>query len=434
MMITEALSMTDTIQQAAAIQEAGTHQDTDTTLEFFNPFTPGFEESPYEHYRTLRDTHPVQEHPMGFWFVSRHADVSKVVRDARMSVVSRNLAAGPISEQINLLIADAPLKRVSMVVTDPPDHTRLRSLVGKVFTPRSIAAMEPMITGLVDASLDRIADAGTFNLAEAFAYPLPFTVITTMLGMPDSDPKRLLELTEMLVIALEPPGVNPEFNLKMMMAVEEAEVELSGMMREIIEWKRKNPADDVLTALIQAEHNGDLLTNEELVAQVMLLYLAGHHTTVNLIGNGVVALLRNPDQLALLQSNPDLIGNAVEEFLRYESPLQETSRITVAPYQIGDREIPAGALVVACLGSANRDERVFGPDADMLRIDREHARQHVSFSLGAHHCLGSALGRLEARVAIGRLVARFPRLALAGQVRWNGRINVRGAKEIPVTV
>ena len=400
----------------------------------FNPFTPGFDENPYEHYRTVRDTHPVQEHPMGFWFLSRYADVSALLRDARMSVAHRNLAAGPVREQTQQLIANAPLKLVYMVVTDPPDHTRLRSLVGKVFTPRSIAALEPMVTELVDASLDRIADAGSVNLIDALAYPLPFAVITTMLGMPDTDPKRLLELTEMLVVALEPLGINPEFDLAAKTAVEEAELELSGIMREIIAWKRNNPADDLLTALIQAEHNGDLLTNDELVAQVMLLYLAGHHTTVNLIGNGVTALLRHPDQLALLRSNPDLIGNAVEEFLRYDSPLHETSRITLAPYQIGGREIPAGAMVVGCLGSANRDQRVFGPDADVLRLDREQARQHLSFGAGVHHCLGSALGRLESRVAISRLVARFPRLALSGPVRWNGRINVRGAKEVPVSV
>ncbi len=357
----------------------------------FNPFLPGFDENPYEHYRMLRDADPVQEQPMGFWFLSRYADVSTLLRDARMSVADRNLAAGPMREQSQQLIANAPLKLVSMVVTDPPDHTRLRSLVGKVFTPRSIAALEPMVTELVDASLDRIADAGSVNLIDTLAYPLPFAVITTLLGMPDTDPKRLIELTEMLVVALEPQGINPEFDLDAMTAVEEAEVELSGIMQEIIAWKRNNPADDLLTALIQAEQDGDLLSDDKLVAQVILLYLACHHTTVNLIGNGVTALLRHPDQLALLRSNPDLIGNAVEEFLRYDSPLHETSRITLARYPIAGREIPAGAMVVACLGSANRDERVFGQDADVLRLDREQARQHVLFSAVPRYDSGGEL-------------------------------------------
>ncbi len=412
-----------------AIQETETTQETGTTPELFNPFTPGFDENPYEHYRTLRDTHPVQEHPMGFWFVSQHADVSTVLRDARLSVADHNLADGPMREQFEQLIGDAPVKLVTMMDSDPPDHTRLRSLVGKVFTPRSIAALEPMVTKLVDESLDRIADAGSVNLIDALAFPLPFETISAMLGMPETDHKRLLELTETLVVALEPVG-DPE----VIKAIVRAEVELSGMMKEVIAWKRNNPADDLLTALIQAEHHGDLLSNDELVAQVLLLYVAGHHTTVNLIGNGVTALLRHPDQHALLRSNPDLIGNAVEEFLRYDSPIHQTRRITLAPYQIGGREIPAGAMMIACLGAANRDERMFGPDADVLRIDREQARQHVSFGAGAHHCLGSALGRLEGRVAISRLVTRFPGLALSGPVVWNGRINLRGATDIPVSV
>jgi cytochrome P450 len=421
--MTENQTMTETTQEIEAPQETG------TPLELFNPFLPGFEENPYEHYRTLRDTNPVQEHPMGFWFVSRHADVATLLRDARLSVADSNLGAGPMRDQYEKLIANAPVKLVTLLDSDPPDHTRLRSLVGKVFTPRSIAALEPMVTELVDESLDRIADAGSVNLIDALAFPLPFAVISTMLGMPDTDPKRLLELTETLVIALEPVA-----DANVMTAIVDAEVELSGMMREVIAWKRNNPADDLLTALIQADHNGDFLSNDELVAQILLLFIAGHHTTVNLIGNGVTALLRHPDQLALLRSNPDLIGNAVEEFLRYDSPTHQTRRITLTPYQVGGREIPAGAMMIACLGSANRDERMFGPDADVLRLDREQARHHVSFSVGTHHCLGSALARLEGRVAISRLVSRFPKLALSGRVRWNGRINLRGATDIPITV
>jgi cytochrome P450 len=332
-------------------------------------------------------------------------------------------------EQFEQLVVEAPVKLVTLMDSDPPDHTRLRSLVGKVFTPRSIAALEPTTSELVDRLLDRIADAGSVNLIDAFAFPLPFAVISTMLGMPDTDSERLLELTETLVIALDPVA-DPE----VMRSIVRAEIELSDMMREIIAWKRNNPADDLLTALLQAEHNGDLLSNDELVAQILLLYVAGHHTTVNLIGNGVNALLRNPDQLALLRSNPDLIGNAVEEFLRYDSPTHQTRRITLTPYSIGGYEIPAGAMMIACLGSANRDERMFGPDADKLRLDREQARHHVSFSLGTHHCLGSALARLEGRVAISKLVNRFPKLSLSGPVTWNGRINLRGATNIPVSV
>jgi cytochrome P450 len=205
-------------------------------------------------------------------------------------------------------------------------------------------------------------------------------------------------------------------------------------MREIIAWKRNNPADDLLTELIAAEHEGDQLTDDELVAQVLLLYVAGHETTVNLIGNGVVALLRNPDQLALLRARPDLAANAVEELLRYDSPVQQSRRITVAPHTIGDREIPAGMFVIAGLASANRDERHFGPDAHELHIDREDARTQVSFGAGPHHCLGAALARLEGRLAISGLASRFPNLSLAGDVQWNGRLNLRGAAKLPIAI
>lgn len=421
--------MSETTPDTATAPDIEMSPETGMPPGLFNPFLPGFDENPYEHYRELRDTDPVQEHPMGFWFVSRHSDVSAILRDARLSVADHNLAAGPMRDQFEQLMADVPVKLVTMMDSDPPDHTRLRSLVGKVFTPRSIAALEPMVTQHVDHALDRIADAGSVNLIDALAFPLPFAVISEMLGMPETDHKHVLELTEKLVIALEPVG-DPE----VMKSIVHAEIELAGMMREVIAWKRNNPGDDLLTAMIQAEQDGDLLSDDELVAQVLLLYVAGHHTTVNLIGNGVTALLRHPDQHALLRSNPDLIGNAVEEFLRYDSPIHQTRRITLAPYQVGGHVIPAGAMMIACLGAANRDERAFGPDVDVLRLDREQARQHVSFGAGAHHCLGSALGRLEGRIAISRLVSRFPRLALSGPVKWNGRINLRGATEIPVTV
>ncbi len=421
--------MTETTQETGTIQEAEAIQETESTPQLFNPFTPGFDENPYEHYRMLRDTNPVHEHPMGFWFVSRHADVSALLRDNRLSVADRNLAEGPMRDQYQHLIADQEVKLVSMIDSDPPDHTRLRSLVGKVFTARAITGLEPMVTKLIDESLDRIADAGSVNLVDEFAFPLPFAVISTMLGMPDTDTKRLRELVETLIMSLEPVS-DPE----VMKAIAGCEAELAGMILEIITWKRNNPADDLMSGLIQAEENGDLLSDDELVAQILLLYMAGHHTTVNLIGNGVTALLRHPDQLRLLRSNPDLVGNAIEEFLRYDSPIHQTRRITLTPYEIGGFVIPTGTMIIGAIASANRDERMFGPDTDLLRIDREQARQHLSFSAGVHHCLGSALARLEGRVAFNRLVARFPGMALSGPVRWNGRMNLRGAADVPVTV
>lgn len=394
----------------------------------FDPGEPGFLDDPYPQYRRLRDEDPIHLSPMGFWFLSRHEDVAAVLR-AGLSVEDRNIS-GSVREYFHTFGSDPEqsILNLSMLDRDPPDHTRLRSLVTKVFTRRAVAALEPEITGLVDTALDQIADAGRADLVETLAFPLPFTVISRMLGMPPTDHERIRELSATLVKSLE---VVDEATMKAIFA---ASAELTQITREVIAWKRAIPTDDLLTALINAEHEGHMLDEHELIAQVVLLYVAGHETTVNLIANGTVALLRSPSQFELLRSRPDLIDNAVEEFLRYDSPVQQSRRITVEPYVVGDVEIPPGAFIMACLASANRDERVFGPDADQLRVDRSEARQQVSFGAGPHHCLGAALARLEARIAIGRLVERFGDLALDGPVEWNGRINLRGPAKLPVAV
>lgn len=396
----------------------------------FNPFEPGFTDDPYPQYRTMRETDPVHHHPLDFWLVSRYEDVAALLRSG-LSVEDRNLAGGQMQDQFRE-IADHEGQRAlarSMLDRDPPDHTRLRSLVAKVFTPRAIAALEPDVTALVDAALDGIAQARRVNLVDELAFPLPFAVISQMLGMPPTDHARIRELSGTLVRSFEVVA-DPE-QLKAIAAADREMVELTS---DVIAWKRNHPADDLLTRLIEAEHEGDMLSDDELVSQVVLLYIAGHETTVNLIANGVLALLRHPDQLSLLHNQPDLTANAVEEMLRYDSPVQQTRRITTAPHRIRDREVPAGAFVIACLASANRDERFWGADADTLRLDRPDAHRHVSFGAGPHHCLGAALARLEGRVAIGRLVQRFPNLSLDGPVTWNGRINLRGVTTLPVAV
>jgi cytochrome P450 len=395
----------------------------------FNPFAPGFTDDPYPQYRRMREVDSVHEHPFGFWFLTRHEDVSALLRSG-LSVEERNLGGGLVKDQYEQMTGnERSVLNLSMLDRDPPDHTRMRSLVTKVFTPRAVAALEPEVTGLVDLALGRIAEAGRVDLVEELAFPLPFAVISRMLGMPPTDHVRIRELSGTLVRSLE--VVVDEDTMK---AIYQASRELTGITRDLIAWKRDNPADDLLTALIAAEHEGQVLSDDELIAQVVLLYVAGHETTVNLIANGVVALLRHPDQLALLRERPDLIGNAVEEFLRYDSPVQQTRRITTAPYPLRDKEIPAGTFVIACLASANRDEWHFGDDAGTLRLDRPDAHQHVSFGAGPHHCLGAALARLEGRAAVGRLVSRFPKLEFDGPVAWNGRINLRGPAKLPVSV
>jgi cytochrome P450 len=399
----------------------------------FQPFTAEFTDDPYPHYAALRAQVPVERHELGFWALWRHADVTEMLR-ARLSVEDSNITNfGPMRELYDEIYREANRGRrgegLSMLDRDPPDHTRLRRLVSRAFTPRTIETLIPVIQALVDDSLDRIADGGRVDLIETLAFPLPFAVISTMLGMPETDVTRLRELSHLIVKSLEP--VPDEATIR---EIIHADIEMGDRTEEVIAWKRKHPADDLLTALINAEDAGDALSDEELIAQVVLLYVAGHEATVNLIGNGTLALLRDPAQAALWRTRPDLDDNAVEELLRYDSPVQLSRRITLEDYAVDGHVIPKGSFVMASLGSANRDEATFGPDADRVRIDRPNAKQHASFGGGVHHCLGAALARVEGRIALSSLIRRFPSLELVGEPVRNGRINLRGVTELPVSV
>ncbi len=396
----------------------------------FDPFAPGFTDDPYPQYATLRAEAPVYQHPLGFWLLTRYDDVSWLLR-AGMSVEDRNVADSPMQQLREQLYGD-DLSRsggLSMLDRDPPDHTRMRRLVSKAFTPRAVEALRPRIAELVDGMLDAARLKGRVDLVDALAFPLPFAVIAEMLGTPPADHERIRQLTGTVVRSLE-PVVDPA----LASAIAAADAELTQIAAEMIAWKRAHPAGDLLTALINAEDEGDVLDDDELIAQTLLLYIAGHETTVNLIAGGTLALLRHPGELARLREDPALVANTVEELLRYDSPVQASRRITLEPVVVGGVDIPAGAFVMASLGSANRDEGFFGPDAAEVRIGRENARQHVSFGAGPHHCLGASLARLEASIALTQLTERFPALALDGEVTWNGRINLRGPAHLPVSL
>jgi cytochrome P450 len=353
---------------------------------------------------------------------------------ARLSVEDRNVATfGPMRAVYDEIYSEADRQRrgggQSMLDRDPPDHTRLRRLVSQAFTPKTIDRLVPVIQSLVADALDRIEDAGTVDLVDALAFPLPFAVISELLGMPEDDVDRLRELSSTIVRSLEP--VPDESVVRQILA---ADIEIGERTAEAIAWKRAHPGDDLLTALINAGDDGDALSDEELIAQVVLLYVAGHETTVNLIGNGTLALLNDPEQAAFWRDRPDLDENAVEELLRFDSPVQFSRRITLEDYEVDGTVIPKGCFVMASLGSSNRDAAVFGPDADRLRIDRPNAKLHASFGGGVHHCLGSALARREGRIAMSSLIRRFPDLSLAGAPTRNERINLRGLTSLPVTV
>jgi cytochrome P450 len=395
----------------------------------YDPWAPGFTEDPYPQYATLRSEDPVHETALGFWVLTRYDDVVRFLRDTGLSVEDRNARSTVLDQLARETVGDrADRGSYAMLNRDPPDHTRLRRLVSKAFTPRVVEGLRPRIQELVDEALDAAEARGGMELIGDLAFPLPFTVISEMLGMPETDHEQLRQWSGALVKSLE-----PQFDPAEIRAVAEASDAMRELTAEVIAWKRREPSDDLLSALIAAEEHGDVLSDEELTEQVILLYVAGHETTVNLIGNGTLALLRHRRELERLAHDPSLAANAVEELLRYDSPVQMTRRITLEDVEVDGRRIEGATFVVLVLASANRDERQWGPAADALDLRRDGAQGHVSFGGGAHHCLGAALARLEGQVAFASLAARFPRMELAAEPEWNGRINLRGLTALPVT-
>lgn len=394
----------------------------------FDPFVPGFAADPYPVYAVERSTEPVQPTPFGPWMVFDHATSVRLLRDVTMSVDVRKAieitGVDPRNRAkvVAELLPDRPPREdTSILNIDPPDHTRLRKLVSSVFTPRRIADLRPVIERIVDGHLDAVAGAGEMDLVADLAFPLPFTVISEMLGMPESDRDQLREWSHTLVRILD-FTIGPEELVECLLAGES----MRGYLSEVIEWKRRHPGDDLLTALLQAESDGDVLSDTELLDQVTVLFIAGHETTVNLIGNGMWALLRHRDQLELLRDDPSVEVTAIDELLRYDSPVQMSRRIALEPIEVGGHAIDAGTFVLTCLGSANRDPQAFGPDADALDLRRADAARHVSFGSGTHHCLGASLARLEGTVAITRLLRRFPAVDALSDPEWNGRLVLRG--------
>ena len=410
--------------------------DTGYLPPMLNPFEPGFFEDPYRQYQLVREQDPVHHSPIGAWALFRYDDVYRVLRDPSLSVEERNVNQfnPTIDPEIEAIIAERREGGVhNMLNLDPPDHHRLRRLVSKVFTPRMIEELHPRVEQLVAESLDTVAERGTgeMDLIADLAFPLPFVVISEMLGIPEGRDRNQLREWSGAVVKTFDPIITREESLTAFDAMDN----IVAYIDETVAWKRENPANDILTALIAAEDEGDRLSPEELNEQVMLLYIAGHETTVNLIGNGTLALLRHRDQLEALQRDPALDAVATDELLRYDSPVQMSRRVTLTPFEIDGTVIEPGSLLMTCLGSANRDAAKWGAGADQLDLRRPDARDHMSFGGGFHSCLGAHLARLEARVAIGTLVRRFPTLELAtDELEWNGRIVLRGLTRLPLAL
>lgn len=398
-----------------------------------DPFAPGFFANPYAQYEHLRDHDPIHHSMFDTWMITRWDDVHTLLRRPNTSVEDRKIRSdGPTRRQrlADLVEGREEQRSLAILNLDPPDHTRIRKLVAKAFTPRAVERIRNRAGILVEEILDGLAGRGeAVDLIAEVAFPLPFTVISEMLGMPDGDREQLRAWSHTVTQVLDP-----------VLAFQHAEEifaavdEMDRVVGEAIAWKRTRNDDDLLSALIAAEDQGAVLSDAELRANVALLFLAGHETTVNLIGNGVAALLAHRRQLEDLVTDPTLDANAIEELLRWDSPVQFSRRIALEPIEIGGETIAPGEFVTTVLGSANRDPRKFGPTADQLDLRRVDAREHVSFGSGVHHCLGAALARLEGQEAIGRLVRRFPDLELTAAPVHNGRIVLRGLDELSVSL
>lgn len=405
---------------------------------FFDPLSPEFRANPYPYYDVMRAGAPIfYLSEWNMWFCTRHADCTALLRDNRLGhEITRyksrdDLGFTPIEDLPETHQARIRMQSNWMLFRDPPDHTRLRGLVHKAFTPRMVQNLRGHIERITAQLLDEVAERGRFDMIADFAVPLPVTVIAEMLGVPVADRDVFKGWSDDLAQTLDLVEGTPELWER----AAEANAQFDPYLRDLIALRRGEPQDDLISALVQAEESGDTLTEDEMVATCILLLIAGHETTSNLIGNGMLALLRNPDQMAALRADPALVNNAVEELLRYDSPVQLTSRWVLEDMEHAGNRFKVGQQVAVVFAAANHDPDVFAA-ADRLDITRANANKHLAFGNGAHFCLGAPLARLEGQIAFNALLERFPRIRLADDVAVSHRRSyvLRGVEALPVQV
>lgn len=373
--------------------------------------------NPYPTYQRLRERDPVHRMRLvDAWVLTRYEDVQAVLQDHRRF---SNQEAGAGDREYT--------KDRSMLDLDPPDHTRLRSLVSKAFTPRSVAALAPRIERIVEELLDEVDGEDRFDLIDSFAFPLPIIVIAEMLGVPAEDLDRFKDWSNDIVLSLE-----PILSREQRERFRRSEQELYEYFEGIIALRRQEPQDDLVSALLAAEEEGDRLSHGELLATLLLLLVAGNETTRNLIGNGMLALLRNPGELQRLREQRDLLDPAIDELLRYDSPVQLDGRTALEDVELGSKLIRTGQQVVSVVGAANRDPAAFS-DPDRLDIGRQE-KSHISFGRGIHYCLGASLATLEGRIAFEGLLERFSTVRLAAEPQQRKQVVLRGVENLVVDV
>ena len=378
----------------------------------YDPTSAAILSDPYDTYDRLRAKDPVHRMRLiNAWVLTRYEDVDTVLRDHR-----RFSKDDGIEDEYR-----------SMLHHDPPDHTRLRSLVSKAFTPRSVRELHPRVHRIVAELLHDLDGRDRFDLIESLAFPLPVTVIAEMLGVPPQDMDRFNRWSNDISLTIEPSLRDDQIR-----RVQRATEELYEYFEGIIEQRRRNPQDDMITALLNAEDEGDKLTRPELLGTLVLLLVAGNETTRNLIGNGMRALLKNPDQLQRLRDNPDLLDSTIDELLRYDSPVQLDGRLVHSDVEVAGHQIRAGQRVLCAIGAANRDPSAFTAP-DKLDIARSE-KSNIAFGRGIHHCLGAPLAVLEARAAFSALLAHFSRIELIAEPVYREQVVLRGLEELWVEV
>ncbi|MEE1753799.1 cytochrome P450 [Streptomyces sp. SP18CS02] len=389
----------------------------------YDPRNPELRKDPYPFYKRLQETDPVYLTPFGYWVVSGYEETAALLRDPRLTSEFHRDAkwAEHRGGWESPVVSDT---RKWMLMLDGSAHRRIRGLVNPVFSARAILRMRPRIVEILHKILDDMGSGKDIDLISALALPVPVTVICGLVGLPVEDRDQCRQWTEAIGHV-----VDPALSEQTQQAMNTALVEFRAYIAEHLALRRKDPQDDILSRLLAAEVDGEKLSDDEIIANVLLLFNAGHETTVNLIGNGMLALLRHPDQLRALRENPGLLDEGIDEFVRFDAPVQLVARIATDDIDVGGKTIPAGAKLMLLLGAANRDARRY-EEADRLRLDRPDIKP-LAFGGGPHYCIGAMLGRMEGQLVFSELVNRYSDISLTGEdLVWRPHVNFRGLSEL----